>query len=492
MPIMKVNPQAPTPVVPTPAKVIAPQIQSVVTDNRYNPAGSLLTFVQGSNWTINYYSQILGADDELQSQQIDRPASYQQYRRIKGVELKVTTPLSQSQDAVSKEMVVTGTAYSPGAFVPNAGDMFIADIGDGRDAIFEVTGTDRSSYLKEAIYVIEYRLKTYADNATFLTDLERKTVIDATYVADFLVYGQNPVILDEDYTAYNDLRKLYRDLVSLYFRDFFSIRFQTLLVPEQTIPTYDHFLTTAIVKLVETDAHPYVQRIRALGVGGDQAMLGRSVWDALLELNDTLLSTTIERIGLINAHNFKWLPWMTGIYYSGMGALVYPLDCRTDVDAYYDPANSSKPATSYVIEAGSRYCTLERMLRDHDLDGFNYSPTPWDGSNSNCPAPVLSSNNSQTNAEANADAAYAALPAIVPVTQDDWYVFTEGFYGANGKTPASKLEMLARNLIRGKSIDRVQLLQLGQSAFKWDNLERFYYIPVLFALLLTNIRSNQT
>jgi hypothetical protein len=83
-----------------------------------------------------------------------------------------------------------------------------------------------------------------------------------------------------------------------------------------------------------------------------------------------------------------------------------------------------------------------------------------------------------------------ALPDIVPVTQDDYYVFTQGFYGVRGANLASKLEVLARGAIDNAVVDRQQLTNLAVKAFNWPNLERFYYIPVILALIRISLLSS--
>ena len=104
--------------------------QDNVVDTKEVDHSSLLTYVSGSSWTVNYYSQILGQDQVGVTQQVDQSGVYQQYKEIKNFELKVQSPLSQDQDPETKVFEVVGTSNLYPSIVPNTGDMFIADVGD--------------------------------------------------------------------------------------------------------------------------------------------------------------------------------------------------------------------------------------------------------------------------------------------------------------------------------------------------------------------------
>ena len=75
---------------PPKVQIAAPQYRGVTVDTRYVPQSALLTHLEGSSWTVNYYSQVLGEDNAVEGQNVTREAIYQQYRLIKGFEFKVT------------------------------------------------------------------------------------------------------------------------------------------------------------------------------------------------------------------------------------------------------------------------------------------------------------------------------------------------------------------------------------------------------------------
>lgn len=434
----------------------------MVVDSKVSPAASLLTFVEGSNWTVDYYSQVIDADNEVGAQNIDRAAPYQQYWLIERFEMKVTTALNQSvsQDEESKSMNVTGAATTYPHFIPNKGDMFIADIGDGNVGVFTVTASNKKTYLKESVYEIEYVLTAYLDNAR-LTDFARKTVKTTVFVKDFLAYGQDPMVISEDFNALVQLKTDYGNLLGMYLRDFFSVDYQTLMIPGQSVTSYDPFLTRAFCQVVSADDNPLVARIRQPAIAGDQAMNCKTFWDALVNLDGFILPTVDQQFLLLPTVHFKSLPQYSGIYYTGIMQVLYPQDQRTDVDASYHPGLVRPGPGNSVTFAGRRYHDLQRVLPPTMLRGFQYAP----------PIPNV-------------------LPEVVPVTQDPYYVFTAGFYGMDGAKPASQLELMTLDAINGKAIDNIALSKLAERSAQWENLERFYYVPVILTLLQAALRRN--
>ncbi len=414
---------------------------------------------------MTWYSQILGADNQLSPHDVNRTPAYQAYRKIVGLELMVTTPLTHSQDVESKEFEVTGSAIAYGFLIPNAGDTFIATVDNGRQAIFNVTKSEKATYMKGSNYQIDYKLTAYVD-PILVGDLDLKSVQSYQFVKSLLTEGQYPLMDVGTYALYGGLNELYNDLISMYFRDFYSNDRQTLLVPDQVSDTYDHFLTRAMVDIVSSDDNLTLPNIRMPAVEGDAAMVNVTFWDALIRTNKSMLVTGIQRMAIVPTLAFRNLPQLTGIYYTGISQLIYPKDPRTDVDALYGWVESVQMG-AYVNDGKLRYSSLERALREQDTAFFTAA----------CPCVAGANGSTQ-------------LPAIVPVTTDDYYVFTQGFYGVRSAQMASTLEVITRLAMTQQAFDRETLTAMGTQAFNWPNLERFYYIPVILALIKISLRSN--
>lgn len=432
--------------------------KGVTVDTRYTPLTNLLAHVEGSNWAVDYYAQVLDADSELGPQQTDRPAAFQQYVLIKDLEIKVTSPLTGSQDPVSKEMTITGNANVYGGIIPNKGDTFLADIGDGREGVFAVITSEKKTYLKDSVYVIEYELKNYS-SVVVREDLNKKTIKTTHFVKDFINLGLNPQLLSDEYNSRIVIQKRNKELIGSYLADFFSIEHHTLIIPGQGKPSYDPFLSKAILDWLSTEDHPFVSKIRLPSVSGDQAMRAMSFWDCLSALSMDLLPIAFQKARLIDTLHFRTYPQMRSIYFTTIRLVLYPEDRRTDVDSSHESIDTSFQR-DYLVDAGVRFSELARLIPSTNLQGIEYQPGTPD-----------------------------QLPDIVPVTYDEYYVLSEGFY--TKKIPlASRLEVLLTQALNQETLNIELLLDISSRALNWDNLERFYYYPILFVLFKTALRSN--
>jgi len=460
MPIL--NPTAPA---PAPEKnlghAVSPQVKSNVVDSRYQPLKSLLAFVEGASWAVNYYSQILGKDDEVSDLQLSQEAPYQQYRLIKHLELKVTDELSQSQDSQTRTWEVSGGATVYAGVIPNVGDVFIADIGDGKEGIFTILTSEKKSRLNDAVYTITYRMRSEMDGV-HRRDLDEKVVVTQVFVKSNLQHNHATTLVTSEFEQLAKIEAGYKHLVMHYFRDFFNIEHQTLLVPDQPTKLYDPFLTSGVLSTVDQNEHPLLFRIKVLNVERDPAFKEINLWQCLAQNNVDLLTMAFYRAGVAPRGQFNEHPQFNGFYYSGIDSIVYPLDkanlkvvdsTRSDV-AYYNNGYScdyvDPLVPDRVVGGSTRSLSLTKLLQGStDLDGF---------------------------AEASDN-----TPLIHPVTKDDFYVLSEAFY--YNQTGQSILEQVTRNTLEGKVVDKADLLRLVVAAKTWPNLERFYYIPLILILI---------
>lgn len=437
-----------------------PSYKGVTVDTRYTPLANILQYVEGSKWSVVYYSQILGKDSELQPQDPNLSPVYQQYLRIEDLELRVTSALSFSQDTEVNFSVLEGESTVLPGLKPNKGDMFVADIGDGREAIFVVTEVNSKSFMKDALYSISYEVVDYSDkNTARLQDLENKSVRRTRFVKEFYHYGQNPLITDDEYLARVDLLEAKRQLIQQYFADFMSVEENTLLVPGQAKPTYDPYLTEYISKLISTDEAPVLGKLRQPNVLGLRQMRMPTIWDCLSTLSYPMVYNCVWKTFLIESRYFRSYAPYSGVYYTSIGYVVAPQDRRTDVDLPYDTSCNAGTGAP-VVFGGRRYNDISRLLPGTDLTMFDYT------------APVD-----------------AAIPYVDRITElGGYYVFSEAFY--RGEEVSSHLERLVRAMLKMESVDTHMLKILATQALRWENLERFYYIPVILTLINTYTRAN--
>ena len=66
--------------------------------------------------------------------------------------IKVNGELSQDQNSEDGSFTVTGSATTLPGLTPITGDMFTADVGDGRVGLFTITSSRRMSMLRDTVY----------------------------------------------------------------------------------------------------------------------------------------------------------------------------------------------------------------------------------------------------------------------------------------------------------------------------------------------------
>ena len=456
MPLVNPGPSVPPVEVPQQPRITSPAYKGVTVDTRYIPSSALLTHIAGSSMQVSYYSQVLDNDTDLNGQNPTRNPILQPYRLIKDMELKVTTPLTTQQISETKAIGLTGEANVYPFLKPNAGDMFLTDIGDGREGIFRITATERKSIFKDTCYTIQYEFVEFSDTDTGqfrIADLNAKTVITYVYMKEFLQYGQNPVLIEEDAATVENLSYIYRDILKQWFREFTSREFSTLMVPGQLYPTYDPFLTATVMKFFNIEDAPQMQSIRVLNCDGDDNIKTPTIWDICLLRNDRQFRVINRQMKLIGAKRFSPDPMMEGIYHSGVGCVVYPSVPRQSWDDQMKmrPDNA---VTFSLTDVPSITGDLNELIETAELEGLPY----------------------------------AGRPLIKPVLTDDYYIFSEAFY-TNKADQMSRLEAAVRDYLDRKPLSLRLLSLLCDTYQTWGGLERFYYTPFVLMLIRGMIRS---
>lgn len=446
--VVTATPQAAPAPAPTPLDVNPNPVRLTSVDTRWTPRNALITHIEGSSWIVDYYSQILTADSELSGQQVTANAVFQSYKRVIGMEVKVTSALTTTQDDETKAMKVEGAAMLYPFIIPNEGDMFSADIGQGKLGLFRVTSTVKKSIFQEACYEISYGLVN--DNPTFIADLRNKSVETVYFHKDYLTYGQNPLLIKSDAEALVDLEHQYTLVLRNYINRFYSKEFCTFLTPKQSGPTYDHYLNAFIASnFMSSGIVPELYGMKLLNVDNCEELKADNLWTALSLRDVGLINTVFKRAGLATFHSFSMDPMLESIRWSGFHHLVYPLDPVETVDS----SLAFAPAKPAIVAA----------LRS----SYGDSPAP-----TNIPTPVAMN----LRGVFAPDAQVTAL-----VTVDDYYVLSQKFY--TGSAQMSVLESIAWQYLRREKLDFAQLLEMSKLYHSWGMLEQFYYVPMLLLFI---------
>lgn len=446
MPIVNIKPTEPSPVVSNIPKVESKPAESIIVDTKYEPRSSLLKYLEGPRWTVNYFSQVLNKDSALYGQDPSQDPIYQQYKKINHINLYVEDDLSQSQNEATKLFSVRGSANIPLSIIPNRGDMFEADVGDGRRGVFEVTNSTKKTIFRDSSYLIEYHLVYHVDQQeSKYADLTRKVVSEYYYVEEFHKYNQNPILTTPEYDTFKNLFKQYWLVKQQYMRWFFSRDFMTVLVPRQATSVYDPFLVKALGRLFHTKDHPEFLRMRTMNVEDDMYFREFSLWEALMHRDGSVLNSCFKRAGLISTKEFNYDPMTENIRYSGIAECVYPITIQTN--AFEGISTMPQKVVFGKLSAGLQpggNSTI--LLQDNEIS-----------------------------------IAGKLMTLVHPVTQDDHYILSQAFYDNKGGE-MSLLEVMCRDYIEKEAINPAHIATMLTNCWKWPELERFYYVPLLLIL----------
>lgn len=358
MPIARVPKPKPDNPVAQPV-IKSPDVLNEVIDTRYTPRKSLMTQVGGRSWLVDFYQQLLGPGSEPMALQHDEGNdTTQQYRRIRRTILKVTTDLQHNPEKDQGQMEITGVAYLMPGIIPNQGDMFVADVGDGRGGLFTINDIEIMSIYNDTAYQITYEMTDWWDN-TIQAILDRKTQETCVYDMDYARTGMNPIIASEDFFNREKLIGLELSLTEHFFNTFYDGEYETFTVPGQKLSAYDPYFVRFVDKLIDYEQRPRRQRIWQF----DESLKGYQrptvLWDMLVGQDPHMFKYVQRQMQVVPATYFRSSTALYGgIAYSGIFNVVYPVSdnvvINLDLDLPTTPIdsrlfNSISVYKSYVL-----------------------------------------------------------------------------------------------------------------------------------------------
>jgi len=482
-------------------KAVDGVLDTVRVDQTWAPIKSMIKHRLGSSWSVKeYYSKILTKDSEVGGASPTVDATFESFKCIKNVEFRVTTPLSQNFDERTKTNTYAGTSTVFG-IIPNAGDMFIADTGEGDETLFQITASSQKSLQRETLYEITYGEDT--QSALKIANLRQKVVETLHYVVDFLNYGQNPILTSDDYQALVRLSGDVEYWTGVYIRLFFSREFSTLLVPEQLRRVYDPYLVAFFKQVPQFSQRAENVWTREYSTSADDRFGMKCIWDAILMRDVREIDFGFKRATTINPMVWNAQAGMAGLAHGGFDAVLYSIDgidaidsqgrqspdyvgsCRelTSPRAIPVPTLSNLPPNNPIYPGPG----ADLGLVDPDLvidDELN--PTP-DGSDPYALPNVHALERFRMGCRVrNPNYRRLCNLTIHPVTIDNFYVFSEHFYERDSEQSA--LENVVNRWLDGERINAKLLLDISLTMTHWGRLEQFYYMPVMIYLMIAALR----
>ena len=456
MPIASYKPDTNPPVVtPNIPKVEPSNYKSIIYDDKNIPLHSLISYIEGSSWTVDFYSQVVSRDNDLREVDPGQPTIYQQYQKINKLELRVDASLSSSYDSDTGITTVNGSANIYPFIIPNVSDYFVTDAGDNRTALFRVTNVERKTFNRDSVYAIDYVMVGYTDAVGALyTELTDKVIREYHFSKDRLLEGLSPILKTTDYEQITNLKASYKDLVEYYFKMFFNRRYMTLVVPGQEVAVYDSYLINYIRRIIDSTLSLDYKHMKTIPTDGDVFLKQLQFWDILYYRDYDLLKQANRNMQLVTKHLFTKNSYLHGLAYSNIDYIVYP--SSPEITTMIDQTEISKTISTdeVIIEVANYEDTIASLLTDQYTD------------------------------------VNSVYPIMQLVTVDDSYVLSNDFY--DNTANMSLLEQLTKDYIKKQTLDLTKLNALVNKYRGWGRLEQFYYGPILMTLLLEADRSTYT
>ena len=437
--------QVTTPVVPeAPAKSI---FTALVPESKI---ASLLKFVEGYPWTVNFYGQILNTNNTVENFDPTVPNLTQPYYKVNKMILQVSSPLSSSYDQGSGLTTIQGTALTPYRITPNFGDVFVAQVDNGEDAIFHITSVSRKTHRKDSLYEVSYNLYCYtSEKPEFLEKLNERVNEDYFFNPDTNFFNRDVLIKPSVHEAMDRLRYFLQESQDYYFSTFAQRRTGSIMIPGIDFTLYDPLLVDFISKIVDYSVlvdTPFY-RFTYFNKYIDQP----SLFDALLARSKTVVPT-------INK-TFNFLPSALTANKARFGTVFH-----AGVDYILHPTNPNRNAD---IKETSFFATPEYLSTMKTAKNYN----------TDTPLVIKTTNNNQVY---NKD-------VLHDLFTNDYYVVSEHFYpflnDYTGYEEISFIELLIARFLKNEAIAKEDLAVAVEKYTSWSMLHQLYLLPVLWLII---------
>lgn len=420
-------------------------IELGIIDDLSVPISTLIAYVEGAPWTVDYYSQLITKHQNLREVDPGQSALYQSYTKIKGLELRVQNPLQNSFDPSTGISTVNGNAIIYPFITPNQNDYFVTEAGDGKLGIFKITSVERKTFNLDSAWAVDYVLVGYADvEKAIYDDLEAKSGRIYNFDKNRLIDGSSPILRDEEYQLLADLRTSYKYIVASYFATFFNPKYKTLVLPGQEYSIYDTQLVKYLLSLVDVYEAVQIRKVEEYSADSDPYLQQPDFWTAMRERNYSLLAATTKKKGLANRGSFNGNTYIRGVRFSLIDYIVYP----SDPDETTQITGQALPK---FAELGDVLVTDNRFKTPLDIVAESY------------------------------DNGHRSVVSYEKTFKNDYYVLSEQFYA--GTDQLTCLEILTRDYLKYKSLDMKMLTFVVNRYPNWPRLEQFYYGPIIMTLL---------
>lgn len=438
--------------VQAPVKSVEEPFKTSIVETQFTPRSAILTHLSGARWVVDYYSQVIGTNEELKAFDPNQQTIYQSYRRINRCEILLQGGLNTSIGGPTNEAKISGTAILYPGLIPNQFDIIIGDIGDGRLGQFTITEPpQRKSYFNDAAYEVTFEMSRYYDKRTE-DILDQRVVKNLFFQRDYLTYGQNPYLVEDDYHYSQNLEKYIASLEDRWLKEFFNRSKKVFLVPGQPELVYDPYLVSAVMALFTQNNNSLYRQVNVLNVDDWGLNTVDNLWTLLLTRDEFKIHSIFKQYQLLSSTQFNSLGQLNGVRFSGVNSVVIP----KDHDLGYGANEYGNGGNGWMCSG----CNVTGSTFGNLYDANDTVPTEYDNTEG------------------------TKLPIV---NQEGYYVLSKAFYEKD-YTQMTKFEKLLWDGILKSKIDPSDVFAYFEAYPKWSKIDRFYLGIVLVVLMRYSLR----
>lgn len=410
---------------------------------------SLLKYVEGYPWTVNFYGQLLNTENTLELTDPSSPKFTQPYYKITNVIIHVSSPLSSSYDQGTGITSISGSALMPYKVKPNVGDIFLAKVDSGEDAVFTIHTVVRKTHRKDTLYEVEYTLYTYTSAQPLIVSTIEDKVQETYYFnKDTNFFNRDNLLTFAAKEARERLKSFMSTSMGYYFNRYITKNEGTILLPGCGGRYYDPYLIYFILKVTPQD--DYLTTLNTM-VYSNRFIKQETFFNLLLRRSLAGIENINKTISFVPSNLLRNSSRLGSVYHTGVDYIAYPVS--PNVNDVLD----GRGDTTVINEFNRGYKTLR-----------NY--TPYLG--------TITTKSNDT---------LFTKKLLHELFLEDNYIVSGKFYQylTNNTLYAdiSFLELMLVKYLQRESISMEDLALCVENYHSWSSLEQLYLLPVLWLLV---------
>lgn len=399
---------------------------------------SLLQYVEGYPWSVNYYGQIISESNTLNHFDPTLPNLNQPYYLIKNLIINVSSPLSSNYDQATGITTVEGSSILPYGVIPNVGDLFTARVDREEDAVFIITNVIRKTHRKDTLYEVNYQLHFYKNTDPDFYDRLNASVTEKKYF-NLKSYTLDPThtnvyVTEQKKEAIQRLDEYIRDSKAYYFSRFIDQKHKTLLLPNEEYSFYDAKFIDFMKKTVDGLPH-----IALYHTSNDKLIQYPSILDAILQRSESIMHSCVRKYIFINTGYISLNYRLGSLRAIGIDYVIYPHPDENKV----------------IINQYPSLQAYESEYRD-----------PYTDANSKGYEKMVTIDS----------VSVSEMPQVHDLSLDS-YIVSEGFYDG---LHASFIEHLIYKHIHKQPIAKEDVLEAMRDCYRWPVMQQFYFLPLIW------------